>query len=131
MGATKIFTPSEPSEYILHVIIERRLAENAEVAVQSIAASIQYVKRKTYLPAEHQLTDEQIEKLNHLIHRVMGTIIQHDFDVISKYQSKESYTYYIQFYPTDSAGKRMKIPVKVQFEIRDHLVKKTMLLKGC
>ena len=110
---------SDDTFYILKVVIE--LGYQSVPNQAALAASEDYIKRKQ-LAKEYQLTSDQIDELNHLIHRTIGTIIQHDFEIIKKYQSSESYTYYIRFIPTDYAKRPLKFPVQVQFEIRDHLV---------
>lgn len=113
---------SDESIYVLNVVMDIGSIRGADSAAMSIAASENYIKRNPRLIDAYQLLEEQIKELNHLIHRVIETLVQHDFDIVKHYQSSLSYTYYVRFIPTDLLGRKPKNKFQIQFEIRDHIV---------
>lgn len=86
-----------------------------------IAAAAEYVTTKPRIKEQFILHQEQIDEMNHLIHRVVGLLIKNNFKILDKHQSNESYTYYIRFLPADNSGKFSDTPLQLMIEIRDHI----------
>jgi len=81
--------------------------------------SYEYVKRYDNIDPEHQYTPEQISALNDFIHTVLSVIRSRDFEIKKKYQSTDSYSYYIYFKPEFYEGVDAEV-INVKFKIGDH-----------
>lgn len=100
-------------DYIqLNVII------NLDYIYTDIAAS--EVNHPKNIRKSNRLDEAKLTILNDIVDSVVSVIRSYHFDIIKKYQSSKSYTYYIWFEPKTSDGRKL-IPVKIVFRISgDH-----------
>lgn len=60
-------------------------------------------------------SDDELTAYNDLIETVLGLIKSHKFEILRNYQSKKSYSYYIDFLPN-----RGSEVIEIRFRITDH-----------
>lgn len=71
--------------------------------------------KKKYL-----ITEEELVAFNDLVESVCSVIYAHNFDVIGEGQSGKSYSYYIDFFPTDENGDRWDESIRIKFRLSNH-----------
>lgn len=76
------------------------------------ASAVEHPKnvKKKYL-----WSDDELTAYNDLIETIIGIIRSHKFEILQSYQSKRSYSYYIDFLPT--SGDEV---IEIRFRIADH-----------
>lgn len=86
----------------------------ADVATSSRVRHPQSVKKR-YLYSDQQLAD-----FNDLVDSVYSVIDHFDFDIVDEGQSKKSYSYYIDFFPTDQNSDRWDDSIQIKFRLSNH-----------
>lgn len=79
----------------------------------NVAASI--VNHPKNVKKKYLWSDDELTAYNDLIETVLGLIKSHKFEILRNYQSKNSYSYYIDFLPT-----RSNEVIEIRFRITDH-----------
>ena len=79
----------------------------------NVAASI--VNHPKNVKKKYLWSDDELTAYNDLIETVLGLIKSHKFEILRNYQSKKSYSYYIDFLPT-----RGNEVIEIRFRITDH-----------
>ena len=82
----------------VHVEIEIIAVLNDYFPIAASKNDVKLDARKMKL--EYQLTNEQYSAYINFLSTVASIIVNQGFEVVEQYQSKESYSYYIQFTPT-------------------------------
>ena len=90
---------------------------NIDYDIESIAAST--IEHPTNFKKQRRLSEIKLGLLNDIVDSVISCVLYHDFDILEKYQSKRSYSYYLTFQPQDAEGNKLT-PIPVKFRMGDH-----------
>ena len=95
----------------LHIVIEIRDAD-----VQVVASDEFQELKHPNIKKSKKKSDWWLKQVNDIV----GSIKGRKFKILKAYPSKKSYTYYIQFQPTDREGNLWDQELELQIELRDH-----------
>lgn len=82
--------------------------------------STEEVEYRENLSEDKQLTDEQFGAYKNFIRTILSVIVKRDFKIVDKYQSPESYSFYVEFEPKFFAGIIPDFMLGVKFRLSDH-----------
>jgi len=77
---------------------------------------------RTNIKKKFRYTDSELDAYDDFIVNMLNVLETYKFDIIREYQSKKSYTYYVEFYPTDHFNNRLDKFLLV-IRIGDHKMK--------
>ena len=114
----KYYIKSKNSTDRVEIEIIAVLSDNANSYVGS-AHNIDLEYRD--LPIEYQLSRKQFSAYVNFIKSVVSVIDKLGFDISDEYQSKKSYSYYVQFTPTPYIGfEDQLLELDVKFRLSNH-----------
>lgn len=85
-------------------------------------AAASKIKHPASISKEYLLTDEQLQILNDIVDTTITNILYYNFKIVSEYQSKKSYSYYIRFKPVDKNNEPLP-DFKIVFKLANHPIK--------
>ena len=78
------------------------------------------IEYRPNLSEDKQLTDEQFGAYKNFIRTILSVIVKRDFKIVDKYQSPESYSFYVEFEPKFFDGMTPEFVLGVKFRLSDH-----------
>lgn len=115
----KLIKSDDSSIYDAKYLIE--ITFNYDFNTSNIAAS-ERVKHPLNIKKKFKMSDSQLQTYNDLIDSMIAPLIKRKFIINNEYQSKRSYTYYIDFYPVDREGNRYDESVRLLFRAADNVI---------
>ena len=112
----KIFSRNRTPKYVIDVVLylDSELESMSHLAASSRISHPKNVKKKLLLDSQ------QFAEYSDLVESVVSIIAHFNFDIVDEKQSKKSYSYYVDFFPTDENGDRWDESVRIRFRISNH-----------
>ena len=85
---------------------------------QALVASIE-LKHPKSIKKIYKLTDTELDIWSSVVESVINELDIRNFEIIKQWQSKGSYSYYVDFYPVSKDGIKLE-RVQIRFRISDH-----------
>lgn len=85
---------------------------------QALNASVEMQHPKS-INKIYRLTDTELDIWRSVVESVVNELDIRNFEIIRQWQSRRSYSYYIDFYPVTSDGTKLDL-VQIRFRLSDH-----------
>lgn len=107
----------KPTKLTLEIVAVLNTASDSP----EVAAAVDVDAEYRDLDFEYQLSNEQLSRYRDFVRSCLSIVKNFGFEIVDKYQSDISYSYYFQFQPNQYAGfEDSNLELDVKFRLSDH-----------